>query len=134
MSDNIYIANADNYAEIIDEGTCEGYHYVIVSYGSHPCAYVKIPEGHPCYGLDYGKIFISCHGGLTFSSMGLYLRGKELRPGYWIGWDYAHFGDHVELPGIERGGKRWTIPEIRTEVEHVVWQLAGHAGGAMPDE
>lgn len=24
--------------------------------------------------------------------------------------------------------------EIRTEVEHVVWQLAGHAGGAMPDE
>ncbi|MCM1315092.1 MAG: hypothetical protein NC205_09600 [Prevotella sp.] len=33
-------------AEILDSGVHDGYEYAIVSRGLHPCAYVKLPEGH----------------------------------------------------------------------------------------
>lgn len=134
MSEMVYMPTFRDYAEILDEGVSGGYHYVIVSYGSHPCAYVKIPEGHPCYGLDYMKIFVTCHGGLTFSHMGLQVLGEERRPGFWIGWDYSHAGDHLEMPNLVLSGKKWTLAEIKAEVERVTWQLAGHAGGAMLDD
>lgn len=102
-----------------------GYHYCIVSLGSHPCAYVEIPKDHPCYGLNYEKIKVSCHGGLTYSEKGI---GPLFPDAFWIGWDYMHFGDRIELLSYGARGKTWTTREILTEVENVVYQLSGIGG------
>ena len=53
--------------EILDNGIYNGYQYWIVSYGSHPCAYVELPKDHKYYGKDYVDIPIDCHGGITYS-------------------------------------------------------------------
>ena len=55
--------------EILDEGHYKQYHYAIVSLGSHPCAYVELPENHQFYEKFYDDIPIECHGGLTYSSI-----------------------------------------------------------------
>ena len=69
MKEMVYSSDPNADREILDEGYAHGYHYCIVSLGSHPCAYVEIPKGHPYYGLDYEKIKVSCHGGLTYSDL-----------------------------------------------------------------
>ena len=125
MKEMVYSSDPNADREILDEGYVHGYHYCIVSLGSHPCAYVEIPKGHPCYGLDYGKIKVSCHGGLTYSEKGI---GPLFPDAFWIGWDYAHFGDRIELPSCGRKGKTWTTREMLADVENVVYQLSGIGG------
>ena len=121
----------DFAGDILDEGRIYGYRYCIVSLGTHPCAYVEIPEGHLCYGLNYEKIYINCHGGLTYSKKGIGERDSVLYPdAFWIGWDYAHFGDRAEFPGYSCPGKTWTTEEILKEVDRVVYQLAGIGGAS----
>ena len=65
-----------------------------------------LPELPTPYGLyreyRYGKIKVSCHGGLTYSEKGI---GPLFPDAFWIGWDYAHFGDRIELPSYGRKGK-----------------------------
>lgn len=56
MKEMAYSSDPNADREILDEGYVHGYHYCIVSLGSHPCAYVEIPKDHPCYGLNYEKI------------------------------------------------------------------------------
>ena len=85
-----------------------------------------LPEGTAPYekGREYryGKIKVSCHGGLTYSEKGI---GPLFPDAFWIGWDYAHFGDRIELPSYGRKGKTWTTREILADVENVVYQLSG---------
>lgn len=114
MKEMVYISDPNADREILDEGYVHGYHYCIVSLGSHPCAYVEIPKDHPCYGLNYEKIKVSCHGGLTYSEKGI---GPLFPDAFWIGWDYMHFGDRIEMPSYGARGKTWTTREILTEVE-----------------
>ena len=45
--------------EVLDRGTYKDYDYVILSLGTHPCAYVRIPEHHPYYSEDYNNLYIS---------------------------------------------------------------------------
>ena len=71
MKEMVYSSDPNADREILAEGYFHGYHYCIVSLGSHPCAYVEIPKSHPCYGLNYEKIKVSCHGGLTYSEKGI---------------------------------------------------------------
>lgn len=93
MKEMVYISDPNADREILDEGYVHGYHYCIVSFGSHPCAYVEIPKDHPCYGLNYEQIKVSCHGGLTYSEKGI---GSLFPDAFWIGWDYMHFGDRTK--------------------------------------
>lgn len=32
--------------EILESATYEGYNYLVVSYGTHPCCYVQMDENH----------------------------------------------------------------------------------------
>lgn len=49
--------------------------------------YVSLPKWHPYHGIDYNKIPIFIHGGLTFS-------GMDEENGEWvIGFDTNHFYD-----------------------------------------
>ena len=54
--------------EVLDRGIYKGYDYVVLSLGTHPCGYVRVPEDHPYYGEDYNNCDIYCHWGLTYGS------------------------------------------------------------------
>lgn len=114
-----------NYNEILNEGIYRGYHYVIASLGTHPCAYIEIPEGHRYYNEAYDEIPLDCHFGLTYTNDTGILNGDNWRSGYWIGWDYAHLGDYYCAKGYSKSPllKRWTTEEILAEVKNVINQL-----------
>ncbi|MDE6833340.1 MAG: hypothetical protein K2J39_03695 [Ruminococcus sp.] len=113
-------------AELLDSGTYKDYEYAIVSRGFSPCAYVKLPEGHTYYGLDYDDIPVECHGGLTYSDY--YIDGMPSGSGWWIGWDYGHCCDYSGFMINENWHdisryKKWTTTEILEEVKRVIDQL-----------
>lgn len=120
-----HIQNCERFIDMLDEGVYKGFHYAIVSFGTHPCAYVQIPEGHKLYNVsDEDKLIdIDCHGGITHvSTTGLIKPSNENhRDGHWIGWDYAGY-----LPvdfTMTNGLKKWTTKEILEEVKDVIEQL-----------
>lgn len=100
--------------EILELNEYKGYEYKIVSYGTHPCAYIYIPKGHKLYQKEYDDNFfikINCHGGFTYSQM---------ENSKWVvGWDYAHYYDYSGLIPY-RNGKKWTTKEIQDEVKEVI--------------
>lgn len=59
--------------------------------------YLGVESDHPWFGVDYMKIDVSVHGGLTYSDSRL--PGRWIRPGsvgrWWVGFDTGHFGDVV---------------------------------------
>ena len=104
--------------EILDKGKYKGYRYVIISFGTHPCAYVEIPHMHPYWNqTDYDELDIKVHGGLTFSGEQPFLNNK-----FCIGWDYWHCDDYNPLCP-ELGGKKWKTWEIKKDVFDVINQL-----------
>ena len=126
MKEMVYIDKS--IAELLDSGTYEGYEYAIVSRGLHPCAYVKLPEGHKYYGTKYYGILVDCHLGLTYSESGLDVLPEN--DGWWIGWDYGHCCDYngfmVSEFWLDRDTshyKKWTTAEIFKEVKQVINQL-----------
>ena len=113
-------------AEILYTGTIDGYEFNIVSLGSHPTAYVKIPKTHPLYAADYNDSLcrnIDVHGGLTFGELGDY--GGLFTHGYWIGWDYAHAYDYTEFRKDYNDpcAQKYTTEEIFKDVQSVICQL-----------
>lgn len=128
MKEMVYKGFVENGQRVIDmlaEGIYKGFHYAIVSYGTHPCAYIEIPEKHDLYYVNDEDelIAIDCHGGITYvSTTGLIKPSNENhRDGHWIGWDYAHVCDYIF--GICYCGKKWTTKEIFEDVKAVIEQL-----------
>ncbi len=126
-------------AEVLDNNTYNGYEYVILSLGTHPCGYVVLEDNDKLYGLHYDDVYdkgydIDCHGGLTYSED--YLSFLEFSEKYtslvktsikdrWVlGWDYAHHGDYCGWDKDDiMGGKKWTTSEIVDECKDVINQL-----------
>ena len=116
--------------EILEQGTLNGIEFAIISYGTHPCAYVKIPEGHKfasISGLDYMAIDLDVHGGVTFAReiSSTSRLGTFLSEGYWLGWDYNHCDDYSGTDllfdfKLQVGGKKWTTEEIYEDVVKAV--------------
>ena len=109
------------YPDILCEGEYFGYSFRVVSFGAWPCAYVRIPKGHPLYGVHYDKInnegVIDVHGGFTYSRH----QDGEL-PGWWIGWDYCHSRDYnALLPSVP--GKKWTTEEMVNDCKLAISDL-----------
>lgn len=115
--------------EILEHGTCFGVFYWIVNYGTHPCAYVMIPQNNKYFERGYEEIDVNVHGGLTYSNKYLPFETKKSDNKAWyIGWDYAHYGDYngfeEKVPKEFRvGGKKWTTEEIKNEVIEVCYQI-----------
>ena len=114
--------------EILYDGWEEGIRIIILSLGTHPCAYVGIPESHPVAGWDYEALsFVECHGGFTYSEKG----DDDYLPAgcWWYGWDYAHAGDWMgyyteeDKKGAFRDYKKWTTEEIYQEARWVAYQM-----------
>ena len=125
MNEEIYFIREENILEIpkvLKKGIFNRIHYEIISLGSHPTAYIRIPKGSEINKANYEDIDINVHGGLTY-------KGKINDEGFlWIGWDYAHYGDYRENISrfhLEDGksGKKWTINEIEQECFKAIIQL-----------
>lgn len=122
-----YMENGQEVIEILDEGIYKDFHYAIVSYGTHPCAYVEIPEGHELYDVSHEDelVDIDCHYGITYVSKTGLIKpsNKNHRDGHWIGWDYAHYMDYIYGVYNTSDDKKWTTEEIFEDVKNVIEQL-----------
>ena len=118
---------------LLAEGRHLGYHWVVISYGTHPCAYVQIRnKEHPCYHKQYdNEIFddLKLYGYLSYSRRYLKIpepnnpeKTEQDENGWWIGWDYARGVDY-RGDGLNPDGKKWTTLEIVEEVMSVIIQL-----------
>lgn len=75
-------------------------------------------------------VLIECHGGLTFSGNGYFL--KEDSELWWFGFDCAHYGDAditesllaAEYGFSDRGGKVRTLEFVELHCEKIATQLA----------
>ena len=108
--------------EVLDDSEYKGSRYVILSLGTHPCCYVRMPEQINKKGFDLGKI--SCHGGITYSEN--YLNAENKEKGWWIGWDYAHSGDCL---GDDTYGRRWRTEELIRHCEEVIDEICEELAG-----
>ncbi len=105
-----------HFPELIETGVYKNFNYFIYSLGTHPCAYVDVGSTSLDH-VNCDDIDIQCHGGLTYSNETLHdLDDKS----WFIGWDYAHFEDHL---GGYSGGKKWTVKEIEEECIDVIEQV-----------
>lgn len=126
MKEMVY--KCERKIEILEQGTLDGIDFVIISYGTHPCAYVKLPEGHKFASVSYYmSIDLDVHGGVTFARemSSTSKMGKFLSDGYWLGWDYDHCDDYSGMDlmfdsGLRTGGKKWTTEEIYEDVVKAV--------------
>lgn len=125
--------------DILVEGTYCNYKFVIVSYGTHPCAYVEMPferlNNLDIKQRDYEKYLedkINCHGGITYFGRLDHIPEVSKDTEY-FGWDYAHAYDYMgynldprfkNLIGDTLSeDKKWSTEEIFEEVKNVIHQL-----------
>lgn len=109
--------------EIVAKGTIYDFDFYVTNCHT-PCAYIKIPEGHPYFGKKkVTELNISCHGGLTFSDRKLKIQSCGDLTGWFIGWDYAHFPRDYVPSFANENGKKWKTEEIIKECESVIRQL-----------
>ena len=118
--------------EILDNGNYKGFNYYILNLGTHPTAYIEIPKEHELFNKEYDEIYkhidLEVHGGLTYSKEYLYIAEDKEIKGWFIGWDYAHYGDYMGyeelfIEEIRTAGKRWTTEEIFEEVKRAINKL-----------
>jgi hypothetical protein len=114
---------------LLNLGEHEGFRYYVISLGTHPCAYVEIPSDHAFFGMDYDEIYkhiyIDCHGGLTYSKESLKV-GNTWIHGWFIGWDYAHYGDYCGYDSWQPndfGMRAYTTNEMTQDCEKVIEQI-----------
>lgn len=102
---------------LLAHGEYCGHLFKIINRGAMPCCYVSISAGKAICMDD-----ISCHGGITWVDG--HLPGEE-EPNpniWWIGWDYAHYGDYLGYFS-DFGGKKWTLDELIEDCMSVIGQL-----------
>lgn len=119
------------------ESTYKGFDYfVILRSGGYRCAYVNVKNTKYTY-VDYMNLMnIDCHGGLTFS--GSEVNGHAANDhDWWIGWDYAHYGDGYDFEAAKSKlgdtysfyhntsnyGHIYTAAEAEVECRNVIEQL-----------
>lgn len=114
--------------ETITKGKHSGFEFFIVWCASHPNAYIKIPKNHPFYKKDYRKIDNKClvHGGFTFSGEDLDKR-YGLLDGWYLGWDYAHCTDFINLPGHCLDGIKRRVEDIEKDCKEVIDKIIKEA-------
>ena len=106
----------------IADGEYRGISYYVLSFGTHPCAYVDIA---PIGSMGINPDDIVCHGGVTYTNYRLATVEHE---GSFIGWDYAHYTDYDGYLGAMHNpvfelAKKWTTEEIVAECMNVIDQI-----------
>lgn len=115
------VYSKEHKIELIGQDEYKGYNWYIFNLGTHPTAYVEVPKKHRYYKKNHNEIDIYVHGSLTYS--GNYFPFFETNCNSWfIGWDYAHYGDYVPFIDISTDHK-WTTAEITVDCMSVIDQL-----------
>ena len=105
------------------------YEIIIMSLGTHPTAYIGVDREHPLFGIYYDNIEnfgdsidSTPHGGFTYSGDTINADFVTTNSEWFIGWDYAHYGDHTgHKVGLAAStGRRWTTEQIFEECLMVV--------------
>ena len=129
MKKMIYQGTRLNPPVILDSGEYREYNYYVLNLGTHPCGYVEIPSESPYFNVDYNNIPVECHGGLTYGRGFLHTVAGIDDNRYFIGWDYAHYGDYVgyhsmfEIDEAPFGDRRYTTEDVVRECKNVIDQL-----------
>lgn len=120
----------DGIHKMVATGDFHGFPFFVATLaGSHPVAYIEIPDGHKMRFNVMIEKKIQCHGGITFYEKDLWCADH---PGWFIGMDFAHKGDCSYRDNVARlllddeatpTGRKWTIEEIKAEVESICAQL-----------
>ena len=107
--------------ERVADGLYRGFHFYILTMGSHPCAYIDV--GHSEFLADE----IDCHGGITYGDN---ILATVPNKSYFIGWDYAHCNDFLAFNdrlakeyGEPYRAHKYTISEIVKECINVIDQI-----------
>lgn len=129
MKEMIYNGAIDHREILEDRVTDDGYRIVVLNLGTHPTAYVRIPDESRMLRYGFNAQDINVHGGITFFGSDV-LGVPDAKGHTWIGWDYGHFRDYLKYytghrknKPIVMHGKKYTTEEIIEEAEHVVDQL-----------
>lgn len=115
--------SAEPKREVLDTGYCLGLLYYIMNLGTHPTAYIKVPDN-----LNINEIDLNVNGGCTYDGNGICISENEKIEGHFIGWDYAHYRDYMGIEemlpvNLRTGGKKWTTEEIFKEVKEACYQV-----------
>lgn len=129
MFEPMVYSSTDNSSRVIAVGQYRDLSFIVInSMHKYICAYVDVAptklNGH----TDVS--YLCCHGGVTYIKEYL---PKWYEKGWWIGWDYAHWGDYVPFlsDGIVRGHRKWTTEEVVEECLNVideVWEYDAKGG------
>ena len=113
-------------AKLLAHGDYKGLTFDVVSYGTHPCAYINVAKTGLA-GINTDELDdtgIDCHGGFTCAGNALNVSDGE---GWYIGWDYVHAGDftgwHWRWKADDGYLKVWTTEEIIAEYIGVIDQI-----------
>jgi len=115
--------------EIVFKSNYFGYDFIVISYGTHPCGYVRIPEDSKIFNwtLEEIKKHVRTHGGVNFfQSLGHI--DKTLRGTRYIGWSYDLADDYnahyAQYEGYEEYNfKKHSVAEIIIDCKKVILQL-----------
>lgn len=119
----------DNKLEILHSGIYKGRYFCIVNVGGHhPCAYIEVKESFadiedtsPAhYGFTYANTLSCLKEGTTCELSEL---DSEHLDNFFLGWDYAHFGDYTPTRFFKddlNNDKKWTTEEIFENVMQVI--------------
>lgn len=104
--------------KILCDDIYKGFHYIILDLnGSHPTAYIEIPENHKYYGKTDEDVWRIGYNEVTYGRDYL----LDILSNTWvIGWDYAHFGDYT--PFDPYGTKHSTF-QILEEIFEAIDEL-----------
>lgn len=116
---------------ILAHNDYKGVEFLVISFGTHPCAYVRLKEE---WGIgkfsdtewERKRDAINCHGGISYDGgPPCTLRGDLAYDNTrWIGWDYHHSGDWVGPGGASNvGAIKWETRTIVEECLRVIEQL-----------
>lgn len=125
--DMIYSSKRLSPAHILLLGLHKDYNFFILNLGTHPTAYVRVPETHPFYLKHYDDCSPTSPNSLnqifTFSdssaNFAKYL-DQPIPDGWYLGWDYCTINDYSYF---NPNGKKWTTEEILKDCDAVIEYL-----------
>ena len=95
----------------------KGYNCAVVAHHhGHRCGYVCLPKTSRFYNVDYSKIDVDVHGGLTYGSESYSHPIATKEHVYWIGFDCAHLYDSPDEEILRKFGELNDEPEYYREV------------------
>jgi hypothetical protein len=97
----------------------------------HWCGYVGVPSGHPWNGKSWDDVSADVHGGITYAeacdgdpTSGVCHVAKSGDDDvWWLGFDWAHWGDLMPQAGYEQPSATYRTAEwVKKEVEDLARQ------------